>query len=161
MPCNVYGPHDNFKEGDSHVIPGMIKRLHKLIHFDEPQKPQEDKKFIVFGTGKPLRQFIYSLDLARLFLWVLRNYNSCEPIILSVDETSEVTIAQLAESIAKAFEFRGEIIFDATKADGQFKKTASNNKLRQHLPEFKFVNFDEAIKETVDWFVKNYEQARK
>jgi GDP-L-fucose synthase len=161
VPCNVFGPHDNFKEGDSHVIPGMIHRLHKLIYIDEPNKSQEQKEFVVYGSGKPLRQFIYSIDLARLFVWVLRNYESVDPIILSVDEASEVSIAQLAESIAKAFEFRGQIKFDATKADGQYKKTASNRKLREHLPDFKFVDFDNAIKESVDWFIKNYDQARK
>lgn len=161
VPCNVYGPNDNFKEGESHVIPGMIHRLHKLIYIDEPEKPQVDKEFVVYGSGRPLRQFIYSQDLARLFLWVLRSYESVDPIILSVDEASEVSIAQLAESIAKAFDFKGKIVFDATKADGQFKKTASNEKLRKLLPDFQFVNFDAAIKESVDWFVQNYEKARK
>lgn len=139
----------------------MIHRLHKLIYIDEPEKSQEQKEFLVYGSGKPLRQFIYSLDLARLFVWVLRNYDSVDPIILSVDESSEVSIAQLAESIAKAFAFRGQIKFDATKAEGQFKKTASNRKLREHLPDFKFVDFDEAIKESVDWFIQNYGEARK
>lgn len=161
VPCNVFGPNDNFKEGVSHVIPGLIYRLHQLIFVDDQDKTQEEKEFVVFGSGKPLRQFIYSIDLARLFIWVLRSYDSVEPIILSVDESAEVTIAELAQSIAKAFEFRGKITFDATKADGQYKKTASNQKLRSHLPDFKFVNFDKAIKETVDWYIKNYESARK
>lgn len=159
VPCNVYGPNDNFKEAESHVIPGMIHRLYKLIH-EEPEKPQEEKAFVVYGSGKPLRQFIYSQDLAKLFLWALRNYSSVEPIILSVDESSEVSIAQLAVSIAKAFNFKGQIVFDTTKADGQFKKTASNKKLRQLLPDFQFIEFDKAIKATVDWFLQNYETAR-
>ena len=94
-------------------------------------------------------------------MWVLRNYESIEPIILSVDESAEVTIAQLAESVAKAFGFKGKIVFDSTKADGQFKKTASNAKLRSFLPDYKFVDFEEAIKETVDWYLKNFNTARK
>lgn len=61
----------------------MIQRLYKIINENEPNVPQEDKVFDVYGTGKPLRQFIYSLDLAKLAIWVLRNYNSIEPIILS------------------------------------------------------------------------------
>lgn len=161
VPCNVYGPHDNFKEGVSHVIPGMIHRLYKLIYVDDPEKPQEEKEFVVYGTGKPLRQFIYSLDLAKLFVWVLRNYESVDPIILSVDEEAEVSIAQLAQSIAKAFNFRGKITFDTSKADGQHKKTASNQKLRSFLPDFKFVDFDTSVKDSVEWFVKNYATARK
>jgi len=161
VPCNVFGPNDNFKEGVSHVIPGMIHRLHNLIYIADPDKPQEEKEFVVYGSGKPLRQFIYSLDLARLFIWVLRSYESVEPIILSVDESAEVSIAQLAESIAKAFEFKGKIVFDTSKADGQYKKTASNKKLREHLPEFNFIDFDKAIKESVEWYLENYAQARK
>lgn len=161
VPCNVFGPHDNYQEGVSHVIPGMIHRLYKLIHLDNPDTPQEQKEFIVYGSGKPLRQFIYSLDLAKLFIWVLRNYDSVEPVILSVDESAEVSIAQLAESIAKAFEFKGKIVFDTTKADGQFKKTASNRKLRELQPDFQFTHFDEAIKDSVKWFIDNYENARK
>lgn len=139
----------------------MIHRLHKLIYIDNPEEPQEEKEFVVYGSGKPLRQFIYSQDLARLFIWVLKSYDSVDPIILSVDESAEVSISTLAESIAKAFNFKGKITFDSTKADGQFKKTASNQKLRKLLPQFKFVDFDTAIKDSVDWYLKNYESARK
>ena len=157
----MFGPNDNFKPVESHVIPGMIQRLHKLIYLDEPEKSQEEKEFVVFGSGKPLRQFIYSLDLARLIIWVLRNYESVEPIILSVDESDEVSIGDLAKSVAKAFEFRGKIKLDTSKADGQFKKTASNKKLRGFLPDFKFLAFEQAIKENVEWFLNNYDVARK
>lgn len=138
----------------------MIHRLYKVIH-ENPEIPQEEKEFSVYGTGKPLRQFIYSLDLGKLFVWILRNYDSVEPVILSVDEAAEVTIAQLATSIAKAFNFKGKIKFDTSKADGQYKKTASNAKLRKLLPDFQFTEFDKAIKESVEWFVENYENARK
>uniref|UniRef100_A0A182RTC6 GDP-L-fucose synthase n=1 Tax=Anopheles funestus TaxID=62324 RepID=A0A182RTC6_ANOFN len=161
VPCNVFGPHDNFVPGVSHVIPGMIHRLHELMFVKNTDQPQESKEFSVYGTGKPLRQFIYSLDLAKLFIWVLRQYDSVEPIILSVDESAEVSIAQLAESLAKAFEFKGKLEFDTTKADGQYKKTASNAKLRKLLPDFQFTDFDVAIKETVKWYTANYDQARK
>ena len=139
----------------------MIQRLHQLIYLDEPEKSQEEKEFVVFGSGKPLRQFIYSLDLARLFIWVLRNYESVEPIILSVDESDEISIGDVAESIARAFDFRGKIKFDTSKSDGQFKKTASNKKLRSFLPDFKFTPHEAAIKESVQWFIQNYDKARK
>lgn len=83
IPCNVYGPYDNFHPTASHVIPGMIQRLHRIMYEENTEVPQEQKVFNVFGTGKPLRQFIYSFDLAKLSIWVLRNYDSHEPIILS------------------------------------------------------------------------------
>lgn len=76
IPCNVFGPFDNYDLQSSHVIPGLIRKLYDII------KDGGDK-FTVMGSGKPLRQFIYSLDLARLIVFVLRNYNDVEPIILS------------------------------------------------------------------------------
>ncbi|KAI8127479.1 putative GDP-L-fucose synthase [Lucilia cuprina] len=160
IPCNIFGPHDNYKPEVSHVIPGMIYRMYRLIN-DNKDLKETEKIFTVYGSGKPLRQFIYSLDLAKLMIWVLRDYNSVEPIILSVDEAQEVTILQVAEAIAKAFDFKGKLECDTTKADGQYKKTASNQKLRSLLPNFTFTNFDEAIKTSVQWFIENYEKARK
>jgi len=80
--------------------------------------------------------------------------------IFLVDEKDEVTIRQLAEMIAKSFNFQGVLEFDTSAADGQIKKTASNDKLRQFLPDFKFTNFNIAINDTVEWFKKNNKQAR-
>lgn len=153
VPTNVFGPHDNFNLEDGHVLAGLINRTHQAkLHGTALQ---------VWGSGKPLRQFIYSLDLARLIVWVLREYDEVEPIILSVDEEDEVSIKDAAKLITDAFDFKGDVIFDTSKADGQFKKTASNKKLRRFLPEFKFTPIEKAVKETVDWYVKNYETARK
>ncbi|XP_011297787.1 probable GDP-L-fucose synthase [Fopius arisanus] len=156
IPCNVFGPHDNFNMESGHVIPGLIHRLYDVVK----DGSTEDQVFTVLGTGQPLRQFIYSPDLAKLIIWVLRNYNSVEPITLSVDETQEVTIGHVAETIAKAFNFRGKIVFDTSAADGQYKKTATNKKLRSHLPDFEFTPFEDAIKETVTWYQENYHHAR-
>lgn len=83
-----------------------------------------------------------------------------QPIILSVDEKDEVTIKLLAEEIATAFDFKGTIVFDSTKADGQYKKTASNSKLRKYLPDFEFTPFKQAIRETVMWYKENAKSAR-
>lgn len=81
-------------------------------------------------------------------------------VFLAVDEKSEISIRELAEEIANAFDFKGELEFDATKADGQYKKTASNGKLRKYLPDFEFTPFSVAIKQSVDWYRTNYEKAR-
>ncbi|KAG7309559.1 hypothetical protein JYU34_004012 [Plutella xylostella] len=151
IPCNVFGPHDNFSLTSSHVVPALIRRMHDGI--DEPT-------FTVLGSGRPLRQFVYSRDLARLFLWVLRDYHSVEPVILSVDEQDEVTIAQMAEAIKKAHGYQGTIVYDTSKADGQYKKTASNAKLRSLYNDFKFTPLEQAIQETVDWFKSNKDKAR-
>lgn len=153
IPTNVFGPHDNYNIEDGHVLPGL---MHKCYLAKKNNTP-----LVIWGSGKPLRQFIYSNDLARLYLWVLREYDSIEPIILSVGEEDEVSIKQAADAIVKAMDFKGEVQFDTTRADGQYKKTASNKKLRTYLPDFQFTPFEEAIKTTCDWFVNNFDQARK
>ncbi|CAM5107521.1 unnamed protein product [Natator depressus] len=153
IPTNVFGPHDNYNIEDGHVLPGLIHKVYLA--------KKNGTALTVWGTGKPRRQFIYSLDLARLFLWVLREYDEVEPIILSVGEEDEVSIREAAESVVEAMDFKGELIFDTTKSDGQFKKTASNGKLRRCLPDFQFTPFKQAVKETCDWFNVHYDIARK
>jgi len=153
IPCNVFGPHDNFNIQQGHVIPGLINKAH--------QAKKNGTPFEIWGTGAPLRQFIYSLDLAKLTVWVLREYQEIDPIILATDEADEVSIKDVAMMVVEASDFKGEVKFLTDKADGQFKKTASNLKLRKYLPEFEFVPIKQAIHETVEWFEKNYDTARK
>eukprot|EP01147_Barroeca_monosierra_P008265 gene8265-10163_t len=167
IPTNIYGPHDNFNIDAGHVIPGLIHKVYKA--------KENGESLVCWGTGSPLRQFIFSEDLGRLMVWTLRSYPETEPIILSVQtfaddhhalllsvgEEDEVSIRDVIHLIAEAAEFTGEIIFDKTKADGQFKKTASNAKLRKYLPDFKFTPIDEGISRSVKWFFDNYQTARK
>ncbi|XP_016406670.1 GDP-L-fucose synthase isoform X1 [Sinocyclocheilus rhinocerous] len=153
IPTNMFGPHDNYNIEDGHVMPGLI---HKTYLAKKEGKPLQ-----VWGSGRALRQFIYSLDLARLFLWVLREYDEVEPIILSVGEEDELTVKDAVDAVAEAFGFEGEVIYDTSKSDGQIKKTANNAKLRKYLPDFKFTPFKQAVKETCDWFAANYDSARK
>jgi len=153
IPTNVFGPYDNFSLDDGHVLPGLMHKVYMSKMRDEP--------FVVWGTGSPRRQFIYSLDLARLFLWVLREYPEIDPIILSVGEDDEISIRDAAELVVDAMDFKGQVIYDTTKSDGQFKKTASNAKLRKYLPDFKFTPIKQAIQETCQWFEENFETARK
>ncbi|KAL3881688.1 hypothetical protein ACJMK2_028106 [Sinanodonta woodiana] len=153
VPTNVFGPYDNFNLDDGHVLPGLI---HKVYMAKKDNTP-----FVIWGTGTPRRQFIYSLDLARLMIWVVREYEEIDPIILSVDPDDEVSIKEAAEAVVEGMNFQGEVTYDTTKSDGQFKKTASNTKLRKYRPDFKFTPFKQAVKESCEWFEKNYETARK
>lgn len=153
IPTNVFGPHDNYNLEDSHVIPGLI---HKVYNAKRDGTP-----LTIWGSGKPLRQFIFSYDLARLMIWTLRDYPEIDPIILSVDEQAEISIKEAAEFVVEAMDFKGQILYDTSKSDGQFKKTASNEKLRRYLPDFQFTPIKAAIEESCDWFVQNYETARK
>ncbi|KAF9523795.1 NAD dependent epimerase/dehydratase family-domain-containing protein [Crepidotus variabilis] len=159
IPTNVFGPHDNFDLEDSHVIPGLIHKCYRA--------KQNNTPFAVSGTGKPLRQFIFSYDLARLFIWMLREYDDVEPVILSVGEEEEVSIKSVADKIVKTVGFQGEYKFDSTKADGQFRKPASNKRLltlmsqNKNEQQFKFTPFDEALEYTVKWFVENYNKGAR
>ena len=153
IPTNIYGPHDNFNIEDGHVIPGLIHKCHLA--------QQNNTDFVIWGSGSPLRQFIYSVDLAALTIWTMREYNSIEPIILSVPEEDEVSIAHVAQCVAKSMDFKGNVVFDTSKADGQFKKTASNDKLKALNPNFQFTPIEEGIDKACKWFKENYEIARK
>ena len=153
IPTNIYGAHDNFSIEAGHVVPGLV---HKCL-----RAQREGADFVVWGSGAPLRQFIHAADLAALTVWALREYDSVEPIILSVDEADEVSIADVARLVAAAAGFAGRIVFDASKADGQFKKTASNKKLRALRPDFAFKPIAEGIAETVAWLREHYDEARK
>lgn len=150
IPTNIFGPHDNFDKDNSHVIPGLIHKCYLA--------KKNKKSFTVCGTGLPKRQFIYSNDLAKLIIWVLDNYIEIEPIILSVSEEDEMTIKDIVENIVDTFEFKENVQWDTSFADGQYKKTASNKKLQGYLPNFKFTPFKIAIKETIDWFNENYDK---
>ena len=147
VPTNIYGPHDNFHLTNAHVIPALI---HKASLGD---------KLTVAGTGTPLRQFIYSEDLAKLLVWTIENYDSSEPLILSVPPESEVSIGDVAKLIANEFDI--PIEYDSSKADGQYRKTASNSKLMRLLPNFEFTPISIGISKTVEWFKENIDNVRK
>jgi len=153
IPINIYGKYDNFSIQGGHVIPGLIHKCYIAKRDNTP--------FTIWGSGTPLRQFVYNRDLAELTVWVMREYHDPSPITLSVDEADEISIKDVAMVVAKAMKFEGEIVFDTSKADGQFKKTATNKKLRKYRPDFKFTSIEEGIQKSVDWFVENYEAVRK
>lgn len=146
IPTNIYGPNDNFNIENGHVIPSLIHKCYMA---------RENKTdLVIWGSGKPLREFIYSKDVAELALWVLNNYDEPEPIILSTSE--EISIKDVVGVIVEAMNFKGNVIFDKTKPDGQFRKPSDNSKLMSYLPNFKFTPFDIGIKETVNWFENSY-----
>ena len=153
IPTNIYGKYDNFHLENAHVIPALIHKCYLAKN--------SGKKFVVSGSGKPLRQFIYSKDLAKLIMWSLLEYKDKESIILSVDEEDEISIKDIATMIAKKMNYEYNLEFDTDKSDGQYKKTVSNKKLRNYLPDFKFIDIQNGINESVEWFIQNYDNIRK
>lgn len=148
IPTNIYGPNDNYNLHDAHVIPALI---HKCYLAKKAGKP-----FVVLGSGRPLRQFIYSIDLAQLILWSLENYSDSSPLILSPSEESEVSIGDIARLVARCFDYEESMQFQTEFSDGQYKKTADNSRLISRIGSFKFTNINDGIKLSVDWFVENY-----
>ena len=113
----------------------------------------------VWGTGKALREFIYSEDVGKLTEWVLNNYEEVEPIIFSPSE--EIPISYMVDLIVENMNFKGNVVYDTDKPEGQFRKPSDNSKLKSYLPDFKFTSIEVGIKNTVEWFIENYEKARK
>ena len=151
IPCNIYGPNDNYNISNGHVIPSLI---HKCYIARENNQP-----LMVWGSGKPLREFIYSEDVAYLADWILHNYSDSKPIILSTSE--EISIREIVEIIVDLMNFKGKVIFDSTKPDGQFRKPSDNSKLKSYLPNFKFTSIYEGLLKTINFFESNYAQVRK
>lgn len=151
IPSNIYGPNDNYDLVNGHVLPSLI---HKCYLARENKTP-----LTIWGSGKPLREFIFSKDVAKLTEWVLHNYNENEPIILSTSE--EVSINDVVGMIVELMNFKGDVIFDSSKPDGQFRKPSDNSKIKNYLPEFQFTPLYTGLKETIEYFEKNYNLVRK
>ena len=153
IPTNIYGIHDNFHLEDAHVIPALIHKAYLA--------KKNNTKFIVMGSGKPLRQFIFSKDLGFLIQKISELYDNCEPIILA--PTTEYSIGYIAQIIADKFNV--DLEFDNTSADGQYKKTADNSRLMEFLKknniDFQFTPIEKGLSETIDWFIANYDNVRK
>jgi GDP-L-fucose synthase len=151
IPSNIYGPYDNFSLEEGHVVPALIHKAMLARKSNEPLK--------IWGSGNPQREFVYSKDVAKLVLWMLENYESAEPLILS--SGVETTIRELAETISRSFDHRAGVELDISKPEGQIRKPSNVEPLLTLLPNFKFTPLDDGIQETVAWFMKNYPEIRK
>ncbi len=155
IPTNIYGPNDNFNINDGHVIPSIIHKMYLA--------EKNNKNLILRGTGKPLRQFIYSLDMAKLVIMILNsNHNNIGNIILSTNPQEEISIKDVSAMISKHINFSHKLTFENDESmDGQYRKTASNQKLLKMFPTFSFTPINEGLKQTIDWFINNYNVLRK
>lgn len=151
IPTNIFGPKDNFSLVHGHVIPMLIHKLYTA--------QRDNADFVVWGSGKSRREFIFSKDLAKMVDFVSDNYTESSPIILSTSE--EISISEVVGLLVELFNFKGNVIFDTSKPEGQYRRPSDNSKIKSYMPHFKFTPFEVAMKETVEWFRENYETARK
>jgi GDP-L-fucose synthase len=153
IPTNIYGPYDNYSLQDGHVIPALIHKCYLA--------KQKNVPFEVLGSGTPLRQFIYSDDLARCILLTIDKINK-ENLIISTSD--EYAIKDVATMIAAEFEYTEHMVFNTNYSDGQYKKTADNRKLLSFLGtenKYKFMDIHTGIHHAVDFLKKNYDICRK
>jgi len=151
IPCNIYGPADNYHPEDGHVLPSLIHKFH-LANI-------EGSDVTIWGSGSPLREFIFSEDVASLTRILFDNYTGGTPVIISSGK--EISIKEVVNIIANEFDFRGKIVWDLDKPEGQFRKPSDNSVIRSIAPDFKFTPIEEGIHKSVKWFKENYPNVRK
>ncbi|WP_144505653.1 GDP-L-fucose synthase [Bacillus mycoides] len=144
MPTNLYGPNDNFDLHTSHVLPALIRKFHEA--------KENDAGFVeVWGTGKPLREFLYSDDLADACVYLINTYEGNE--IVNVGVGKDLSIKELAEKVKETVGFTGEIRFDTSKPDGTPRKLVDVSKLNS-LGWKATTSLDEGLMKAYDWFLQ-------
>lgn len=150
MPTNLYGPGDNFDPTSSHVLPSLLRRIHEA-------KSVGAKEVTIWGSGTPRREFLFVDDLAEALLFLLERYDSPEPINVGVGV--DVTIRELAETIAEVVNWSGEFRFDPSRPDGTPRKMLDVSKIKTLGWEAR-VPLREGIRITYEWFLAHQEIVR-
>ena len=159
MPTNLYGKEDNFHPENSHVIPAMLRRFHEATQ-------SGSKEVVVWGTGTPMREFLYVDDMAAACLHVIQltkdEYSANTQTMLShinVGTGKDCTIRELAETMAKVVGFKGSIVFDSTKPDGSPRKLLDVSRLKK-LDWEASISLEDGLKMTYQWFKENIDDLR-
>lgn len=150
MPTNLYGPHDNYDLKGSHVLPAMIRKFHEA-------KMQNAKSVELWGTGSPLREFLYVDDMADACVFLLENYDGEQHV--NIGTGKELTIRELAELVKKTVGFEGEIVWNSSMPDGTPRKLTDVTKLHE-LGWTHKVELEEGVKLAYEWFKENVDHAR-
>jgi len=145
MPTNLYGPGDNFSEKDSHVIPGLIYRMHKA-------KLNNEQTFDIWGSGKPLREFLYVDDLSRAIEFLIGN--DIDNDLINIGSGREISIYDLSKLIKEIIEYDGKLVLDESMPDGNPRKLIDSTKINNlgWSPE---IELKEGLKLSYNWFLEN------
>jgi GDP-L-fucose synthase len=146
LPVNLYGPRDNFNLDTSHVIPALIRKCIEAIEGGK-------QEIVVWGTGKPTREFLYVEDAAEGILLAAERYNKSEPVNLGVG--FEISIRDLVERIARLTGFKGGIVWDPSKPDGQMRRMLDVTRAEKEFGFKAKIGIDEGLKRTIEWYRKN------
>ena len=143
LPVNLYGPHDNFDLESSHVIPAMIRKF--IAARDHGQQ-----RVVLWGDGSPTREFLHVRDAARAFRLALERYDGGEPVNLGSGE--EITIRDLAALIARTTGYRGEVVWDPSRPNGQPRRRLATAKAREWLGFEASITLEQGIAEVAEWY---------
>jgi GDP-L-fucose synthase len=151
QPTNLYGPNDNFSNTQSHVLPALVRRIVEA-------KENNLGKIVCWGTGTPTREFLYVDDLAEACVFLMNNYDGKD--IVNVGTGKEISIAGLVSAICKAVGWEGDIEWDSSKPDGTPRKVCDVSSLA-NMGWVAKTDLEQGIRQTVDWYLMNRENARK
>lgn len=143
MPVNLYGPGDNFDPKSSHVIPALIKKCFDAIK-------NGDKEIVVWGTGKATREFLYVEEAAEAIVLAAEKYNKPDPV--NIGAGFEISIKDLVNLIVELTGFKGKIIWDTSKPDGQPRRCLNTSRAKREFGFSARTDFREGLKKTVDWY---------
>lgn len=147
IPANAYGIGDNFDPEHSHVIPALLRKYHEA-------KINGEEKVILWGTGKALREFIDTDDLADAGIYLLNHYSGYEPVNIGTGE--EISVMELSQKIRKITGFQGEIVTDSTRPDGMMRRLCDSSKIHK-LGWKSTVSLEEGLKKLYQWYLNNVE----
>lgn len=150
VPNNLYGINDNFDISNGHVIPSIIRKIYEAKMTGELP--------VFWGTGKSLREFTYADDIARAIIALIDTYEEKEP--LNIGKTGEISIYSLVRKVCKILDYKGNVIWDKEKPEGQYRKPSSNENFMNVCKDFRYTSLDDGLKLTCDWFVKSYPKVR-
>ncbi|MEW5848816.1 MAG: GDP-L-fucose synthase [Myxococcota bacterium] len=143
LPVNLYGPRDNFDLETSHVIPAMIRKIH------DAQRAGASE-VVFWGDGSPTREFLHARDAARGILLATARYDGADPVNLGSGQ--EIRIKDLAEKISREMEYRGRVVWDESKPNGQPRRALDVSRARERFGFTAEISFDEGLRETVSWY---------
>jgi len=146
LPVNLYGPRDNFDPESSHVIPALIKKM-------VDAKLEEKSEVVVWGTGKASREFLYVEDAAEAILLATEKYNKADPV--NIGAGKEITIRELVNLIAELTGYKGNIVWDTSKPDGQPRRCLDTSKARDEFGFKAKTSLKEGLKRTIKWYIEN------
>jgi len=149
LPVNLYGPGDNFDSESSHVIPALIKKCIDAVN--HKPKDMSYEPITVWGTGRPTREFLYVKDAAEGILLAAERYNKSEPV--NIGAGVEISIRKLVELIAELTGFKGRIIWDKSKPDGQPRRMLDTTKAFREFGFKAKKDFKDGLKETIEWYI--------